>query len=388
MYFATFILKNLVRRPVRTVLTVLGLAVAVGSMVALLAVNDNVERAVTRSFTQRNVDLVVLQAGKSSDLNGDFSEWLVEKARIIHGVTEVDEATVDVLNMTRDSGATDPVMVQGWKINNQAFADIEVVAGRALRPDDHGKVMLGSTLAGNLKKGVGDTITIGDGNTFEVVGVYKSFVVFEDGAVTMLMSDAQKLTGKRVTGFSVKVTKTAPVGTPEAEAEVDRVKEAIKALRDPDDPTVRLDPRTPAEYVKSVTHLKIVRAMTWMVAVIAIVIGVISMLNTMVMSVLERTQEIGILRAVGWTKGRIVRMVLGEAMILGVLAAVVGTAGAYAGTHLLAQSPKVNGFIEPGVAPAIAAEGVAITAVIGLLGGLYPAVRAARLLPTEAIRHD
>src|SRR5437763_16890305 len=109
MYFATFILKNLIRRPVRTVLTVLGLAVAVGSMVALLAVNDNVERAVTRSFTQRNVHLVVLQAGKSSDLNGDFSEWLVEQARHITGVAEVDEATVDVLNMTRDSGATDPV---------------------------------------------------------------------------------------------------------------------------------------------------------------------------------------------------------------------------------------------------------------------------------------
>ena len=125
-----------------------------------------------------------------------------------------------------------------------------------------------------------------------------------------------------------------------------------------------------------------------MVSAIALVIGVISMLNTMVMSVLERTHEIGILRAVGWPKGRVVRMVLGEALFLGLAAAAVGAAGAVAMTYLLTQFPRVNGFIEGGIAPVVIAEGFGLTALIGLLGGLYPAIRAARLLPTEAIRHD
>jgi putative ABC transport system permease protein len=125
-----------------------------------------------------------------------------------------------------------------------------------------------------------------------------------------------------------------------------------------------------------------------MVSAIAILVGVIGMLNTMVMSVMERTQEIGILRAVGWPRWRVIRMVLGEAVILALAAAAFGTLAAMAGTHLMAMSPKVRGFIQPGISLAVVAQGTAITLLIGLVGGLYPAFRAAQLLPTEAIRHD
>jgi putative ABC transport system permease protein len=214
--------------------------------------------------------------------------------------------------------------------------------------------------------------------------VYKSPIVFEDGGAILPIEDARALTAKRVTGFSVRVDDTVA----DHDELVRQVKERIEALRDPEDPSVRLTAQTPEEFIQSLSHLQLVRAISWMVSVIAVIIGVISMLNTMVMSVLERTQEIGILRAVGWPRGRVVRMVLGEAVVLGLAAAVVGTLAAVAGTYLLSLSPKVNGFIEPGVAPVVVAEGLGLTALIGLLGGAYPAVRAARLLPTEAIRHD
>jgi putative ABC transport system permease protein len=131
-----------------------------------------------------------------------------------------------------------------------------------------------------------------------------------------------------------------------------------------------------------------VKALTWVVSIVAMVIGAIGMLNTMAMSVLERTQEIGILRAVGWPPSRVLRMILGEATLLSLIAAVVGTAGAWIALHLLSLSPKVNGFIEGRLAPVVIAEGIAITLLIGLLGGIFPAFRAARFLPTEAIRHD
>jgi putative ABC transport system permease protein len=108
----------------------------------------------------------------------------------------------------------------------------------------------------------------------------------------------------------------------------------------------------------------------------------------MVMSVFERTQEIGILRAVGWSRGRIISMILGEAVLLGLAAAAFGTVGAIAVTHLLTLSPKANGFIEGGVAPVVIAQGVGLAVLIALVGGAYPAFRAANLLPTEAIRHD
>ena len=383
MLFTTFIAKNLLRRPTRTALTVLGLAVAVGSMIALLGISDNVTRSVSDSFEKRGVDLVVTAAGKPDQLNSDFGETFVEQARALPGVAELSPATVDLLDLTRDGGSAIPVMVQGWPADDLAYNDITLLSGRRLRPDDAGKILLGSTLADSLNKKVGDTVLILE-KPFEVAGVFQSFVVFENGAVIMLLREAQKLTGKRITGFSVGVARTG--GDPAADVEA--VRAGIAALRDPADPTVRLAAQTTKTYVGTVSHLRITRAMAWMVSAIAVLIGVISMLNTMVMSVLERTQEIGILRAVGWPRGRVVRMVLGEAVLLGAAAAALGTVGAVALTHALTLSPKVNGFITGGIAPGVAAQGLLITVGIGLVGGAYPAFRAARLLPTEAIRHD
>ena len=384
MYFLSFIAKNLSRRPARTALTVLGLSVAVGSMVALLGISHNVIRSVSESFDKRGVDLVVTAAGKPNQLNSDFGEGLVEQTLRIPNVVAVAPASVDYLDITRDSGNSIPVMVQGWKPDNYAFDQITILSGRALRADDAGKVMLGVTLADDtLGKKVGDAVTILD-KQYEIVGVFRSFVVFENGGVIMPLGEAQKLSGKRITGFTVRVAK-ADLGST---AEVDAVKQAIGQLRDADDPTVRLSAQTSQEYSTTAPHLKILRAMAWMVSGVALLIGVIGMLNTMVMSVLERTQEIGILRAVGWPRGRVVKMVLGEAVLLGVAAAAVGTAGAVAVTYALSLSPKVNGFIEGGIAPVVVAQGLAVTVLLGLVGGAYPAVRAARLLPTEAIRHD
>jgi putative ABC transport system permease protein len=390
MHFVTFILRNLTRRPARTALTVLGLAVAVGSMIALLAIGANAERAVETSFDRRRIDLIVMQAGRSMGLNSDFGEYFVEATKKIPGVKQVAEAAVTLIDVTRDSGNTDQAMIQGWRPDNFGFEDLDVIAGRKLVAGDRRKCMLGSTLANNLKKGVGDTVVFGKPeaddtyNVFEVVGVFRSFVVFEDGGAILPIEDVRALTGLQVTGFSVRVDKASP----DSAAEVEAVRQQIEALRDPADPSVRLNAQTPSSYIDSVSQLKMMRAVSWIVSAVAVLIGVIGMVNTMAMSVLERTQEIGILRAVGWPAGRVIRMVLGEAMLIAVAAALVGAAAAEIGTRLLALSPKVNGFIEGGVSVAVVLRGFAVTLFIGLLGGLYPALRAARLLPTEAIRHD
>jgi putative ABC transport system permease protein len=390
MHFTTFIMRNLTRRPTRSALTVLGLAVAVASMIALLGITSNVEHSVASSFEHREIDLIVQQAGKTSGLNSDFSEYFVDQARKIKGVKEIAWAVVNMIDVTRDSGYTDQVMIQGWRPDNFAFADMEIVAGRKIEAGDQRKVMLGSTLANNLNKKVGDTVVFGRpeaGNTenvYEVIGIFKSQIVFEDGSAIVPLEDGRRLTGMRVTGFSVRVDKP----NPESEAEVKAVREQIEAIRDPEDPSVRLQAWTPSEYTNSLSYLKLIRAITWLVSAIAMVIGVIGLLNTMAMSVLERTQEIGILRAVGWPPRRVIRMILGEATLLSLAAATVGTIAAAGGMYLLTLSPKVNGFIESGLTLEVIAKGFTITFLIGLLGGVYPAFRAARLLPTEAIRHD
>src|SRR5439155_10429551 len=120
MYFVSFVLKNLLRRRVRTALTVLGLAVAVGSMIALLGVSHNVERSVEAAFDARRVDLVVMQKGKPLGLDSEFREYFVEETLKMPEVDRVSEGVVGNANMLRDSGVVDDtiLLVQGWKPDN------------------------------------------------------------------------------------------------------------------------------------------------------------------------------------------------------------------------------------------------------------------------------
>jgi putative ABC transport system permease protein len=390
MHFITFILKNITRRRTRTVLTILGLAVAVGSMIALLGVSANAEKSAIDAFQTRRIDLVVQQAGRSSGLNSDFREYLVDEARKLPLVEGVSAAVVNLVDVTRDSGYTDPVMILGWRPDNFGYEDQVLLAGRKLQDGDRRKTMLGARTAENLKKGVGDTVIFGrpekdsTENVYEVIGIFRSPVIYENGGAIVSLQDGRTLTGMEVSGFSVRVKKASPDST----AEVEQVRSQIEALRDPQDPSVRLTARTPEEFAERLQQLNMVRALSWIVSAIAIIIGIIGMINTMAMSVLERTQEIGILRAVGWPRWRVMRMVLGESVVIAVASAIVGTLAAFLATYILTLSPKVNGFIEAGIMPRVILQGFALTLLIGILGGAYPAFRAARLLPTEAIRHD
>ena len=230
MHFMTFILRNLTRRPTRSALTILGLTVAVASMIALLGITSNLLQSVQSSFERRGIDLVIQQAGRSSGINSDFREYLVDEARKVPGVKRVDFAIVNFIDLTKDNGNSEQVMLQGWKPDNFAFEDLKFVAGRKLEPGDRHKVILGSTLANNLHKKLGDTIAFGprdnSENIYEVIGIIKSDVVFEDGSAIVPLKDAQDLTHIRVTAFSVRVAKSS---LDTADAEVDAVRQKAVA---------------------------------------------------------------------------------------------------------------------------------------------------------------
>jgi putative ABC transport system permease protein len=386
MYFVSFIAKNLTRRPVRTALTVLGLSVAVGSMIALLGISHNVEATVEEGFEHRGVDIVVLQRGVVEQTSSEVDEKLVDRVLKIPGVDPkgVDAALISMTVLRRNADSSDlPAVTIGWPASNFGFDDLTIVSGRRVVNGDRRKLMMGATLAENLKKKVGDNIELQE-KQFEIVGIYKSFSVFENGAIVMLLPESQEISSRqgKITGFSIRVIKSLE----HPDADVEAVRNQINELTD--ESGRHLSAQTTKDYVKTASHVQLLKAMSWMVATIAIIIGIISMLDTMIMSVLERTQEIGILRAVGWPRSRVVKMVLVEAVILSLAAATFGSLGAISLTYILTLFPKVNGFIESGIAPVVILQGFAFTLLIGLLGAAYPAVRAALLLPTEAIRHD
>lgn len=382
MYFVTFILKNLARRKFRSALTVIGVAVAVGAVVALLGISDGFERAFASLYLQRGVDILVVRAGKTERLTSYLDERIADRIRQLPQVEGVMGGLVDAIGM-EESGMT-AVPVQGWYADSPLFDAVKVVSGRRFRPDESHVVMLGSVVARNAGKKVGDRLSL-YGEDFEVIGIYESFNVFENGSVVINIRDLQKLLGvpNKVTGFQVVVK-----DMPDKKAVIDQLTKQIEALTDDQGRPLPLSAMPTEKYVSSTSQLRLVKAQTWITSAIALVIGSIGVLNTMVMSVFERTREIGILRAIGWRRGRVVRMILLESLVLSVAGAVVGIVGGVALTRGLSRLPIAAGYVEGSVAPSVMATGFYIALVVGLAGGLYPALRGARLLPTEALRHE
>ena len=174
----------------------------------------------------------------------------------------------------------------------------------------------------------------------------------------------------------INVVLKKPVGAANAKATVAAVQSLDKKLL----------ALTTNEFVETDTRMKIVSAMAWMTSMIALVIGSIGILNTMMTSVFERTREIGILRAMGWPRWRVVAMICLESITLAFLATVLGGLLAFVLTWLLSQSSSTQGILAPSIDAGVLIQGAAIAFVIGLMGALLPAWRASRLLPTEAFR--
>lgn len=153
-----------------------------------------------------------------------------------------------------------------------------------------------------------------------------------------------------------------------------------------------LDPKLLAlatdEFVETDQRMQLAGSMAWMTSAIALLVGAIGTLNTMMTSVLERTGEIGILRAIGWPTRRVALIVFLESVILAMVATVLGGIGAAGLLSLLAASDAAGGLLQPSIAASVWLRGAMIGLGIGIVGAMLPAYRATRLHPTEALRHQ
>ena len=117
-------------------------------------------------------------------------------------------------------------------------------------------------------------------------------------------------------------------------------------------------------------------------------LAALGVLNGQLLTALERTKEIAMMRAVGWRRSRVMRLVMSEALLLALGGAVLGSLGAIALMRLLSYSPSAGRLVSGDVSGEVVLQGFIVALVLGLLGGLYPAYRASRLAPIEGLRHE
>jgi putative ABC transport system permease protein len=368
------IAKNVLHRPVRTVLTTVGLAIAIAAVIILVGISWNFERSFLAIYRSKKIDLIVVRAGSSNQLSSSLDEHLADRLRQIEGVADVAPSLMDTVAFEEHNLAS--VLVDGWVGGSLLFRGIHILEGRSLRPDDQRAVLLGRVLALNLGKKVGDRLDVA-GEPFEIVGVFESESLFENGALIMPLATLQKMMGRegQVTGFVIRAT-SSDAGF------LDELRRWIEA-------TIPGVAATPArDYVVADTQIRLAKAMAWSTAVIALILGAVGMLNTMLMSIFERTSEIGLLRAVGWRRRRVLGLVLGEALVIALSGTLLGGVLAALGLRVLTLSPTARGFIDPNLPLEVLGIALIMGVGLSLLGGLYPAARAAALEPTEALRHE
>jgi putative ABC transport system permease protein len=387
MRFFTFILRNVFRRRARSMLTMTGIAVAVAAVVALVGISNGFHQSMLELYQGHRVDLIVARSDMVNLLGGTLPEALGREIKALDGVNAVAPGLVDVQALEAEDGTVihNNVLMQGWPTDSFMFGELEIVEGETLSESSRGKhrLILGKDLAKVTNYKVGDTIYM-VGERFTVAGIFRTFAGMENNMVLTLLDDAQRLKGKSaaITGCTVRLKDSTPEHIEEVKAQIEGEVAQKLSLKG------KLRASEPASVLKNNTFLNLAKAMAWMTSAVALFIGTIGMLNTMVMSVFERTREIGILRAIGWRPWRVMQMILMESVLLSLAGGIAGTAGALGLIWGLSRLPQVNGAIRATASPMIVLTGFAIALLVGLIGAAYPAYRGARLLPTEALRHE
>jgi len=382
MRFFAFVWKNIVRRKTRSALTVAGLGVAVAAVVALVGISDGFSRQFKELYAKRGVDLVVQRVGSKTEMNNGLPAAMEAPIGKLPGVAEVTGGLMDVVSFPDHDIPN--VIINGWAPGSPLYNELKIrPGGRMLKPGDHHKVLVGSVLAANLNAKVGDTIPL-YGEPVEVVGIFDSKQVYESGSIVALLSDMQKFMGRpgQVTGFMVRTAVPEDASPEQKGAIVAKVRKEIETL----DPSHGVAAVPTDEFIDSVGPIRLSRAVAWATSAIALLIGGIGMLNTMVMSVYERIREIGTLRAIGWKKVRVIRMILVESLLLSAAGGAVGATAAVGLTHALSRFPETAGLIQGDVAPHVILQGFLLAIAIGIGGAIYPAYWGANLQPVEAMR--
>ena len=371
--FTGFAWRNLWRRRLRTLLTLCGIGMAIGAFVGLVGFSRSFEHEWLRMYLSSGTDIAVVQ---QTFLNTSMDESAGVTLRALPCVAQATPMILNLMDLTQDVNA----LAYGWKADSYEFESLALKSGRRFQ-DGQPEVMLGDLLASNLKKNAGDTLEI-QGSLFTVAGIYHGGSALEAGAVILPLDQMQKLGSLqgKVTAFHVRLRPAPPGET--ADRYLARAQGQIEAAL----PGLRAVPA--AERASNNQIVLLAHAAAWGTSSIAMLIGILGIANTMAMSVFERTREIGILRALGWQRWRILLLIQTEAAALGLAGGIFGIAAGWSALRLLAALPQTSSIVSASFPVLLLAEALAIAVLAGLAAGAVPAWRGARLSPVEALRHD
>jgi len=360
--------RNLWRRRTRTLLTSLGIAVGIAAIVALNGIISGFMGTFTRMVVGSQADLMAMEADAS-----DMGYSAVDERVGARLAALSDVEAVSGLGFAFGSTEQTPIFILlGYNPREFGIHHYKIVEGQSLATNR--QMIVGHQTAETMGLEVGDTFRILE-STFRIVGIYETGGAFEDSGAVITLRDAQRLAGRphQVSMYGIRV----------------RDRDRVEEVRDYLDASFdEIEVSLSTEFAESVPDMERMAMMTGQIAFMAVLLGALTMLNTMLMSVLERTQEIGVLRALGWRRRQVVGMIVRESLLLGLIGGLVGILLGMGIVWAVQQIPLIGSMLEPFYGATLLAQAMVIALVSGAIGGLYPAWRATRMRPVEALRYE
>lgn len=380
MSFLKLMVKNPFRNKTRAILAIIGISIGIATIVALGMVTSGLQNSTQATLKAGSAEVTVTKIGSGTfgSTGGTMDENLVTDLKNITGVKDTAGVLRVNVNISTSSnvGTIGGFSVYGIDSNKLSLVGITSINGTIFSNGSSNEIILGKTASENLNKTIGSTIDI-YGHEFKVTGIYETGNFMLDMGSFVPLSTLQNLTSNvgKVSMIEVKVNEN--VNSTEVSQTI------LNAY--PND----LSATTAADQASRINEsLGMIDTASWAISLLAIIIGGVGVINTMIMSVFERTREIGVLKAVGWKDRRILGMILGESIILTLVAAVVGVILGIVAVEIILNFLITSQSFHAVLTIDTLLKAFLVAFLVGILGGLYPAYRASRLAPTEALRYE
>lgn len=373
--------RNLLTKRLRTALALLGVSVSIVGVIGLLSFSQGV-RAVVSNTLESVPGIVVMQKNCVDPIFSSVPASHLAEIEAVPGV----RAVMPELWRIEPSIEGTRTMNLGMPFSMPALFGIDperaekfptlgvygksVQEGRWIASGDTHACVVSTLIARHFKKRLGDTLRIRE-TPFTIVGIYATGKFILDVAIIVPIEAARELVGTHSTRLSSFYLEASDP------ADLPRIEQAIEE-RFPDVEAMSMSELS-GQFEQMMGFVDVLLIC---ISSVAVIVGAIGVVNTMLMSVSERIAEFGILKANGWTSGDVVKLILAESLVLGGVGGLVGCAVGAIVVRIVASRVE----LQPIASPGLLAGAFGIALVLGILGGIYPAWRAARMNPIDAIR--